>query len=140
MWLYENKPLESVPEGFLGFVYIITDLTNNKKYIGKKKFGNKKISTKTVTLKNGTKKKKKIRSIIESDWKDYWSSSEEVQLLVKEKGCDNFKREILYLCKTESQLTYLESREIFVTKALESEDYYNKWVMCRIRKDNILGK
>lgn len=138
--MYKGEPLEVVPPDFIGFIYLITRISDGKKYIGKKKFGNKKTSTKTVLQKNGIKKKKKIRSIIESDWRDYWSSSDSVKEDVQKLGKDAFSREIIYLCKTESEMTYLESREIFDKRALESDMYYNAWVMCRIRKSNVLGK
>ena len=60
-----------LPEDCVGFVYLITNLINDRKYIGKKLAKFSKTTYKTVKLKNGTKKKKKIRSKIDSDWQDH---------------------------------------------------------------------
>lgn len=139
-WLYQGEPLIEVPEGVLGFIYIISNLTNNRRYLGKKKFWNKITKIKTVTLKNGTKNKKKIRSLGPSDWQEYWSSSTELQADVEKLGKDNFKREIIHFCVSDGAMTYLETKEIFVNCCLESDEWYNAWVMCRVRKDHIKGK
>lgn len=138
-WMFNGEEYILPNPEYVGFIYLIT-LPDGRKYIGKKKLWNKKTSIKTVTLKNGSKKKKKIRSLIESDWREYWSSSDLIKDMVDKNGTDGFKREILRFCKTESELTYFESKEIFVRGCLESEDYVNGWVMCRIRKSNIFGK
>lgn len=140
MWIYKNQELTEAPPEYIGFIYLITNLSNGRLYIGKKKFWNKSTKYKVVTQKNGTKKKKKIRGLIESDWKDYYSSSEELISDVKNVGSDLFKREILYLCKTESELTYIEAREQFDRRVLEDELYYNGWIMVRVRKSNIMKK
>lgn len=137
-WFYKGEPVNEVPEGYVGFIYRITNLVDGRIYVGKKKFLNKKTSVKTVTLKNGTKKKKKVRSMVESDWREYWSSSEEVQEDVKKLGPDSFRRDIIQLCQSEGLMTYLETKEILVSGALESNKYYNKWIMARVRKDHIL--
>lgn len=138
-WIYNGVEFEVADEQYLGFIYEIT-LPDGRKYIGKKKLWNKKTSIKTVTLKNGNKKKKKIRQLVESDWREYWSSSDLIKDMIAKNGLDGFKREILRFCKTDSELTYFESKEIFVRGCLESEEYVNGWVMCRIRKSNIFGK
>ena len=93
-WYFQNDIVETLPDDCVGFVYLIENLTNNRKYIGKKLSKFSKTTYKTVTLKNGTKKKKKIRSKIDSDWKDYWSSSDELKKDVELLGKENFKREI----------------------------------------------
>jgi hypothetical protein len=87
MWTYNKVEVTEAPEGAVGYVYCITNLLTGRKYIGKKLFSFSKTTYKTVKLKNGTKKKKKIRSKIDSDWLDYWSSSEELKTDVKR----NFK-------------------------------------------------
>lgn len=140
MWTYNNQQLTEPFEDYLGFIYLITNISSGRKYVGKKKFWNKTIKYKTVTQKNGVKKKKRIRGLVESDWKDYWSSSEELQNEVKTLGESNFTREILYLCKTDAEMSYMECRELYDRRVLESLDYYNAWIMCRVRKDNILHK
>ena len=109
-WTYKGEPVEEIDEKYTGFVYIITNLVTGKAYIGKKLSKFSKTTTKTVTLKNGNKKKKKIRSKIDSDWKTYWSSSKEVQDDVKALGEDKFTREILMFCLSKGTASYFEAK------------------------------
>ena len=140
MWTYQNQVVETLPEDCIGFVYLITNLTNGRKYIGKKLAKFSKTTYKTVTLKNGTKKKKKIRSKISSDWQTYWSSSDELKKDIELLGQNNFTREILFYCKSKSECTYVEARTQFERKVLESDDYYNGQISCRIHQSHIKGK
>ena len=140
MWTYQNQAVETLPEDCIGFVYLITNLTNGRKYIGKKLAKFSKTTYKTVKLKNGTKKKKKIRSKISSDWQTYWSSSDELKKDIELLGQNNFTREILFYCKSKSECTYLEARTQFERKVLESDDYYNGQISCRIHQSHIKGK
>jgi len=139
-WLYENQPVETLPEDCVGFVYLITNLSNERKYIGKKLAKFSKTSQKTVKLKNGTKKKKKIRSKVDSDWRDYYGSSPELSKDVESQGKDNFKREILYYCGSKSECSYIEAREQFSRRVLESRDYYNGHIQVRVHGSHIIGK
>lgn len=139
-WLYNDQCIEELPDDCVGFVYLITNLTNDRKYVGKKLAKFSKTTTKTVTLKNGTKKKKKIRSKIDSDWIDYYGSSIELNKDVEALGKENFRREILYFCKSKAECSYIEAREQFVRRVLESTEYYNNNIMCRIHGSHILGK
>jgi len=125
-WTYKGREIDSIPEEFIGFVYLITNKTTNKKYIGKKlaKF----IKTKPP-LKG---KKRKRRTLVESDWKDYWGSSENLQHDVVDLGPDNFTREILYLCTSKAEMSYLEAKEQFDRRVLESDEYYNGIINVRI--------
>ena len=68
-WHYQGSLVETLPDECVGFVYLITNIKTNRKYIGKKLAKFSKTTVKTVKLKNGTKKKKKIRSKIDSDWR-----------------------------------------------------------------------
>ena len=95
-WLYNNQPVETLPEDCVGFVYLITNITNQRKYIGKKLAKFSRTTQRTVKLKNGNKKKKKIRSKVDSDWRDYYGSSPELTRDVELLGKENFQREILY--------------------------------------------
>jgi len=95
-WYYENQLVTEISEDYIGFVYIITNLTTNKKYIGKKLAKFAKTTYKVVKLKNGTKKRKKIRGKIESDWQEYYGSNDELNKDVLTLGKENFRREILY--------------------------------------------
>jgi len=139
-WLYQDTPIETLPEECVGFVYLITCNLTGRKYIGKKLAKFSKTTTKTVKLKNGTKKRKKIRSKIDSDWREYWSSSDELKKDIVFLGQDNFTREILFYCKSKSECTYIEARTQFERKVLESDDYYNGQISCRIHQSHIKGK
>ena len=139
-WLYNNQPVETLPEDCVGFVYLITNVTNDRKYIGKKLAKFSKTTQKTVKLKNGTKKKKKIRSKVDSDWQDYYGSSPELTKDVESIGKDNFKREILYYCKSKSECSYIEAREQFSRRVLESQDWYNGHIQVRVHGSHIINK
>jgi len=139
-WYYQEIEVVNLPEDIIGYVYCITNLTNNRKYIGKKLAKFSKTTYKTVTQKNGTKKKKKIRTKIDSDWEDYYGSSPELSKDVESQGKDNFKREILYYCKSKSECSYIEAKLQFEHKVLESDDYYNGQIVCRIHGSHIKNK
>lgn len=140
MWLYQNEEVIELHEDCIGFVYIITNLINNKKYIGKKLGKFSKTTYKTVKLKNGKKKRKKIKGKIESDWKEYWGSSPNLLEDINKLGKENFKREILYYCKSKAECSYIEAREQFSRQVLESDEYYNGIINCRIHGSHIKGK
>lgn len=132
MWYYDGEEFTSEMIGdYTGFVYVITDLSNEKKYVGKKLFQSKR---KLPPLKGKTRKRTKI---IESDWMDYFGSSEEVKLLVEEKGTNNFKREILHLCNTKGEMSYLEAKEQFDRNVLLSDEYYNGIINCKIHRTHV---
>ena len=139
-WYYNDAIVESIEEEYIGFVYIITNLTNNRKYIGKKLAKFAKTTVRTVKLKNGNKKKKRIRGKIESDWRDYYGSNDELQADVKKLGPDNFRRDILYFCKTKAECSYIEARIQFERKVLESDEYYNGQIAVRVHGSHIKGK
>ena len=140
MWLYNNEQIIELPEDCVGFVYLITNLTSNRKYVGKKLAKFSKTTYKTVTLKNGTKKKKKIKSKIDSDWLDYYGSSIELNKDVELLGKDNFRREILFFCKSKAECSYIEAREQFTRRVLETTDYYNGQISVRVHGSHILNK
>jgi hypothetical protein len=131
-WIYDSKIIETAPENYIGFVYLITNLVNNKKYIGKKLFCFSKIKYKTHIQKNGKKVKKKIKTLIDSDWQEYWGSSENLHKDIQLLGKDNFTREILYFCKSKAELSYTEAREQFNRQVLESDEYYNGIINVRV--------
>ena len=137
-WIYQNLPVEELPEDCVGFVYLITNNLSGKKYIGKKLAKFSKTSYKTVKLKNGTKKKKKIRSKIDSDWREYYGSNDQLNKDVLTHGTENFTREILYYCKSKAECSYIEAREQFTNRVLESTDYYNGQISVRVHGSHIL--
>lgn len=124
-WLYYNKEIKTIqdcPENATDFVYCITRIRDGKFYIGKKRLFFTKTSVKTVTLKNGKKVKRKIKTLVPSDWLSYWSSSIDLQKAVEEEGEDAFKREILYFCSNKSTASYYEAREQMDRRVLELGD------------------
>ena len=131
-WTYKGKLIETLPEDCEAFVYLITNTTNNKKYIGKKLAKFKKTRP---PLKG---KKNKRRSKVESDWKDYWGSSDHLQQDVQELGEDKFTREILYYCESRGIASYLEAREQFERRVLETDEYYNGIINVRVGGSKIL--
>lgn len=126
-WYYNGVPYEDDGTSF-GFVYLIENLTNNRKYIGRKYF-----TTSGTKQVNG--KKRKIRKT--SDWETYWGSNETLKREVAELGEHNFRRTILHLCETKSECSYWETFEIFTRHALLDELYYNDWVSAKIRKAHL---
>lgn len=140
MWTYNSKPVEKLPDDCVGFVYLIVNKTNSRMYIGKKLAKFSKTTYKMVTLKNGTKKRKKIKGQIDSDWMDYYGSSIELNKDVASLGKDNFTREILFFCKSKAECSYIEAREQFSRKVLESDDYYNGQISVRVHGSHIKNK
>jgi hypothetical protein len=131
-WHYQNILVEEIPEGVIGFVYLITNNQSGQKYIGKKLAQFKRTKP---PLKG---KKLKRRSTVESDWRDYWGSSERLQADVHALGPEKFTREILYFCKSKAEMSYLEAREQFERRVLESDEYYNGIINVRVGGSNIL--
>jgi hypothetical protein len=137
-WLYQGNIITELPEDCVGFVYLITNSLTGRKYIGKKLAKFSKTTYKTVKLKNGTKKKKKIRGKIDSDWQTYYGSSNELTADIEKLGKETFTREILYYCKSKAQTSYLEAKEQFARNVLESTDYYNGQISVRVHGSHIL--
>lgn len=130
-WIHNFKEFTIDDVGdYYGFVYMITNTLNGKKYIGKKWFWS--------SIKKKVKGRKRAKRLkIQSNWLEYYGSSDSLIKDVETYGEDKFKREILLLCKTKSEATYHEARLQFEYRVLESEDWYNKWIFCRVRKSNL---
>ena len=139
-WLFENSLVETLPKDCVGFVYLITNKLSGRKYVGKKLAKFSKTSYRVVKLKNGNKKKKKIRSKIDSDWQEYYGSSPELTRDVVALGTENFTREILYYCRSKSECSYIEAREQFSRKVLETDEYYNGHIQVRVHGSHIINK
>ena len=109
-------------------------------YIGKKLAKFSKTTYKTVKLKNGTKKKKRIKSKIDSDWREYYGSNDQLNKDVEQQGRENFRREIIYYCTSKAECSYIEAREQFSRRVLESDNYYNGQISVRVHGSHIKGK
>jgi hypothetical protein len=139
-WLYQGNLIEELPEDCVGFVYLITNIVTGRKYIGKKLAKFAKTSYKVVKQKNGIKKKKKIRTKVDSDWRDYYGSSDELSKDVTTLGKENFTREILHYCTSKAHTSYLEAKEQFERRVLETTDYYNGQISVRVHGSHIINK
>lgn len=130
--MYKGKTVESIPDEYEGFVYLITNLKTQQKYVGKKLA---KFKTTKPPLKG---KKNKRRGYKESDWREYWGSSDRLNEDVKNLGEENFSREILYFCKSRAEMSYIEAREQFDRRVLETDEYYNGIINVRVGGSNKL--
>jgi hypothetical protein len=137
-WTYQNTPVTELPADCVGFVYLITNLATGRMYIGKKLAKFAKTTYRVVKLKNGTKKKQRIRSKIDSDWQEYYGSNTELNADVASLGSENFTRQILFYCKSKAECSYIEAREQFSRRVLESRDYYNGQISVRVHGSHIL--
>lgn len=126
-WIYKGDIVEDIGN-YIGYVYMITNLRTNRRYIGKKNF----YFSKTKQVK-GKKKKYKI----ESDWRDYYGSSEELNHHVNIFGKDQFTREILRFCTSKGEMSYFEAKYQFQYDVLESDQFYNTWIMCKVHKKHL---
>lgn len=121
-WTYNGEEVTEVPEGAYGFVYLITCTENGRMYIGRK------YATRSKTFQKN-KKKKKTR--VESDWKEYWSSSPELLSDIESLGADRFSREIITWCYSRAECNYVELKEQYVRGVLEDDRYYNSNISSR---------
>ena len=134
MWIYGQKTVDELPEDVVGFVYQITNLENGRMYIGKKL---SRFKRSRPPLKG---RKNKRRYKVDSDWRDYYGSSDELTADVMKLGKDKFQREILFYCYSKAELSYIEAREQFARKVLESNDYYNGHIRVRVHGKGIIRK
>ena len=134
MWIYNEQIYDETPDDYQGFVYVITELDTDKKYIGKKNFWRPKV------LPKNSKRTRRIRTKTESNWRDYYGSNKDVQILVESKGKSNYKREILRLCKTKGEMSYYEAKLQFENDVLLSDIYYNEFIGCKIHSKHIRNK
>ena len=125
-WTYHGEPFVE-PGEYYGFVYCITNLLSGKRYIGKKFFW-------SVKRKQVNRVRKRYK--VESDWKEYWSSYEDLKEDVRTIGPEHFKREILHLCKNKGTTNYLEAKEQFLREVLESNDWYNSWIQVKVHRSH----
>jgi hypothetical protein len=134
-WTYQNEPVNELPEDCVGIVYLITRM-----YIGKKLAQFKTTRYRMHTQKNGKKVRKKIRGAVASDWQDYYGSSDALSKDIERLGRDRFRREILYYCRSKAECNYIEAREQFSRRVLESDRYYNGHIRVRVHGSLIINE
>lgn len=133
-WIYQGKEIideSDVPEGMVGFVYLITNNVTGRKYIGRKILTS---TTRKPPKKGETRRKKVVKS---SNWQNYFGSSEEMIQSVLTYGKESFTREIVRFCKSKTEMAYYECKEIFALDALIKEEFINKWITCQINGKNL---
>ena len=131
-WTYNNEIVNELPDDVEGFVYLITNLEDNRKYVGKKLA---KFKTTKPPLKG---RKNKRRGTKESDWRTYWGSSDHLNADVERLGPEMFTREILHYCPSRGALSYMEAKEQFDRRVLETDESYNGIINVRIGSSKIL--
>ena len=128
-WSYLGSPFSGSDVGDnFGFVYLITNLSNQRQYIGRKYFW---------SFRTPKGKKRKVKE--ESDWKKYYGSCPELKEDVKKLGKEFFKREILSLHTSKGKVNFEETKQLFLNNVLtESLDgvpkYYNSNILGRYMK------
>lgn len=139
----EFNSIEDFPEDCFGFIYIITNLTDGKYYIGKKYLKHKKtrkIGKKEKALQEGKgRKKSKEITYEESDWKEYWSSSKVIKEQIEKLGKENFSRKILAFGYTSKHLNYLETKFQFIFEVLENPQSLNDNISGRYFKKDLVN-
>jgi len=139
-WIYLNKLITELPDDVVGFVYVITNSLNGKRYIGKKLAKFAKTKYKMVSLKNGKRVKKKIRYHVDSDWLTYWGSCDALATDMAILGVNKFTREIIRVCYSKAECSYWEAKEQFYNGVLESDEWYNGQISVRVHKSHIVAK
>jgi hypothetical protein len=134
-WHYNGEvydpAYDEIPEDVLGFVYIITDTESGEKYIGQKRM------RKPKTLPITKSRKRRIKTIVESDWRTYYSSSSIINEHVAAGRSDRYRREILHFGKSKGDLSYLETKEQFDREVLLDDTYLNGIISCKIHKKHL---
>ena len=133
-WYYNGKPYEPTEEelnSLVGFVYEIEEKTTGKKYIGKKGFWRSKILPVTKT------RKRRRRTLVESDWRKYYGSSGLLKEMVIEHGEHIYNRVILKLCISKGAMSYYEAKLQFENDVLLRDDYYNEFIGCKIHSKHV---
>ena len=117
-----------IPQEYYGFIYLITNKTNDRKYIGKKQCKSKR----KKPLRKGKKKRESV--VKETDWMTYTSSCNELNDDIAKIGKENFTFEILKFCNSKWELGYYEIQEQIIRQVLLTSEYYNGIINCRLGK------
>lgn len=133
-WIYPEGITEQDILNSSGFVYKITNLLNDKQYIGKKFV----YSIRTKKVKNKRKRTKTV-----SDWKTYQGSCEPLKEDIKLYGEHNFKKEILSIHRTRTLTNYTEIELQIKNDVLRAVDnqgnfkFYNANILHKFFRNNL---
>lgn len=131
-WFYDGKPFTSEDIGsFVSFVYRITDTETGRFYIGKKSL----ISVRKLPPLKGQKRRRTV--VKESDWLTYFGSNDALKALVAEAGPARFYREILHLCRSKGEASFMEAHEQFRHDVLRREDCFNEWIVVKVHRKHL---
>lgn len=117
------------PGKYFGFVYLITNLINNRKYIGKKQYVH---GGKTYHKKADGRKQANYRKGVQTDWRTYTGSSKDLNADIEALGVDNFSFEVICEYKTKGMLHYAEVMlqndvQVLAAKLPDgTREYYNR--------------
>ena len=138
VWLYEGRDYdpayEDIPDDVLGFVYIIEDTVTGEKYIGQKRM------RKPKTLPVTKSRKRRVRTVVESDWREYHGSNTTIKENVSEGLSDRYQREILRFGYSKGDLSLIETMEQIKQGALIRDDFLNGIISCKIHRKHISKK
>ena len=135
-WKMNGKCLKKPPEGYYGFVYIITRKDTGKIYVGKKAFTHRKKTYLSKKARKATGKRVSVGTK-DSGWLDYYGSSIELKAEVEKLGKSKYTREILYLCSSKAELTYYEGKAMY-DKEVFFQDSYNRWINIKCYKSSAI--
>ena len=143
-WTYNNQVIDHInklPQGAIGVIYRIDNLTNGKYYFGRKTCisnRKKKLTIAEKKLEENKRKTFKYEITETAGWKTYIGSNK--PLLADLNKGDSYKKEIIQFCFSKAEMTFYETRAIICSTCLLSEDCYNDWVSCKVYKSHLIGK
>ena len=134
-WLYEGKPFapeyEDLDPEYVGFIYKITDTEKGHQYIGQKRLH------KPKTLPITKSRKRRVKTVVESDWRSYYSSNALIKENVAQGDTERYEREIIRFGYSKGDLSYLETVEQINQGVLFDPKYLNGILNCRIHQKHI---
>lgn len=133
-WTYLGEPISEPIEGAVGFLYVITNIKSNRRYVGQKLFYSK---VTKAPLKGKTNKRRSVKT---SDWINYWGSSDSLKLDILKLGEESFTREIVLACESKAQMNYYELKmQMDADVLLHQDKFYNGIVNARVNWKQLAG-
>ncbi len=122
---------QGVPDDYMdhfGFVYLIKHRETGCSYIGKKQF------KKRLRRKPLKGKKRHRIDWVESDWKTYWGSSENLLEAVAREGEESFDRFVMRVCDSKFEMAYEELIAQIANNVLNDPKSFNGIINVRLSK------